>query len=137
MPRVALVTGSSGGFGIAIVERLRDDGFVVEGGDLTELDVTNSASVDAYFASALERHGRVDVLVNNAGVSGPTAPVDQYPVDEWRHVLDVNLTGTFLCMRGCVPTMRELGYGRIVNVASSPGRRETPRCPLTPRRRRV
>ena len=99
MARVALVTGASGGFGTAIVERLRGDGFIVEGGDLTELDVTDPASVNTYVALALERHGRVDVLVNNAGVAGPTAPVDQYPLDEWQRVLDVNLTGTFLCMR--------------------------------------
>jgi 3-oxoacyl-[acyl-carrier protein] reductase len=126
VPRVALVTGASGGFGTAIVDRLRGDGFVVAGGELPGLDVTNPASVDAYVFSALERHGRVDVLVNNAGVAGPSAPIDQYPLDEWQRVLDVNLTGTFLCTRRCVPPMRELGYGRIVNVASIAGKEGNP-----------
>ncbi len=126
MPRVALVTGASGGLGTAIVERLRGEGFIVEGGDLAELDVTDPVSVDTYVTLALERHGRVDVLVNNAGLAGPTAPVDQYPLDEWQRVLDVNLTGTFLCIRRCVPPMRALGYGRIVNVASIAGKEGNP-----------
>ncbi|HEY3181672.1 MAG TPA: SDR family NAD(P)-dependent oxidoreductase, partial [Gaiellaceae bacterium] len=96
MGRVAVVTGAAGGFGTAIAERLREDGFEVLGGDLPELDVTDDASVAVFVTRAVERHGRVDVLVNNAGVAGPTAPVEEYPVDEWRRVLDVNLTGTFL-----------------------------------------
>ena len=126
MPRVALVTGASGGLGTAIVERLRGEGFIVDGGDLAELDVTDPVSVDTYVTLALERHGRVDVLVNNAGLAGPTAPVDRYPLDEWQRVLDVNLTGTFLCIRRCVPPMRALGYGRIVNVASIAGKEGNP-----------
>jgi 2-dehydro-3-deoxy-L-rhamnonate dehydrogenase (NAD+) len=116
--RVAIVTGAAGGFGTAIAERLREDGFDVVGGDLPELDVTDDASVAAF----VTRVGRVDVLVNNAGVAGLTAPVEEYPVDEWRRVLDVNLTGTFLCTRRCVPPMRERGYGRIVNIASIAGK---------------
>jgi 3-oxoacyl-[acyl-carrier protein] reductase len=107
--RVAIVTGAAGGFGTAIAERLREDGFEVLGGDLPELDVTDDASVAVFVTRAVERHGRVDVLVNNAGVAGPTAPVEEYPVDEWRRVLDVNLTGTFLCTRRCIPPMRERG----------------------------
>ena len=98
---------------------------VVEG-DLAELDVTDPVSVDAYVTDVLERHGRVDVLVNNAGIAGPTAPVDEYAVDEWQRVLDVNLTGTFLCIRRCVPPMRSAGYGRIVNVASIAGKEGNP-----------
>jgi 3-oxoacyl-[acyl-carrier protein] reductase len=120
--RVAVVTGAAGGFGTAIAERLREDGFEVLGGDLPELDVTDDASVAVFVTRAVERHGRVDVLVNNAGVAGPTAPVEEYPVDEWRRVLDVNLTGTFLCTRRCIPPMRERGYGRIVNIASIAGK---------------
>jgi 3-oxoacyl-[acyl-carrier protein] reductase len=116
--RVAIVTGAAGGFGTAISARLREDGFDVVGGDLPELDVTDDASVAAF----VTRVGRVDVLVNNAGVAGLTAPVEEYPVDEWRRVLDVNLTGTFLCTRRCIPPMRERGYGRIVNIASIAGK---------------
>jgi NAD(P)-dependent dehydrogenase (short-subunit alcohol dehydrogenase family) len=116
--RVAIVTGAAGGFGNAIAERLRQDAFEIVGGDLPELDVTDDASVAAFVA----RVGRLDVLVNNAGVAGPTAPVEEYRVDEWRRVLDVNLTGTFLCMRHCIPPMRERAYGRIVNIASIAGK---------------
>jgi len=66
------------------------------------------------------------VLVNNAGVAGPTAPLVDYPADEWRRVLEVNLTGTFLCTRACLPPMIESGYGRIVNVASIAGKEGNP-----------
>jgi 3-oxoacyl-[acyl-carrier protein] reductase len=120
--RVAIVTGAAGGFGTAIAERLREDGFDVFDGDLPELDVTDDASVAAFVTRVVERHGRVDVLVNNAGVAGPTAAVEEYPVDEWRRVLEVNLTGTFLCTRRCIPPMRERGYGRIVSIASIAGK---------------
>jgi 2-dehydro-3-deoxy-L-rhamnonate dehydrogenase (NAD+) len=126
VPRVALVTGAAGGFGSAIVERLRADGFDVVGGDLPELDVTDTASVDRFVADALDAHGRVDVLVNNAGVAGPQMPVEEYPLDEWRQVVDVNLTGTFLCLQRCIRPMRERGYGRIVNIASIAGKEGNP-----------
>jgi 3-oxoacyl-[acyl-carrier protein] reductase len=120
--RVAIVTGAAGGFGTAIAERLGEDGFEVVDGDLPELDVTDDRSVAAFVTRVVERHGRVDVLVNNAGVAGPTASVDEYPVDEWGRVLEVNLTGTFVCTQRCVPPMRERGYGRIVNIASIAGK---------------
>jgi NAD(P)-dependent dehydrogenase (short-subunit alcohol dehydrogenase family) len=119
---VAIVTGGAGGLGAAVAERLREDMFEIVDGDLPKLDVTDDASVTAFVGRVVERHGRVDVLVNTAGVAGPTAPVEEYPVDEWRRVLDVNLTGTFLCTRRCIPPMRERGYGRIVNIASIAGK---------------
>jgi len=126
MPSVALVTGGAGGFGTAIAQRLREDGLEVVAADLPELDVSDHGSVDEFVARVLHRHGRLDVLVNNAGVAGPTAPVEEYPVDEWRRVLDVNLTGTFLCTRRCIPPMRTRGYGRIVNIASIAGKDGNP-----------
>ena len=122
MARVAIVTGAAGGFGTAIVRRLGDDGFEVVNGDLPELDVTDDRSIAAFVTRVIERHGRIDVLVNNAGVAGPTASVEEYPLDEWRRVLEVNLTGTFVCTQRCVPPMRERGYGRIVNIASIAGK---------------
>jgi 2-dehydro-3-deoxy-L-rhamnonate dehydrogenase (NAD+) len=125
-PRVAIVTGGAGGLGSAIAARLREDGVEVVAADLPELDVTDAASVQRLVARVLGEHGRVDVLVNNAGIAGPTAPVEEYPVDAWRRVLDVNLTGTFLCMRSCVPPMRAQGSGRIVNVASIAGKDGNP-----------
>jgi 2-dehydro-3-deoxy-L-rhamnonate dehydrogenase (NAD+) len=126
MPRVAIVTGGAGGLGTAVTERLRLEGLEVVSADLPELDVTDSLSVDKLVNSVLAQHRTVDVLVNNAGVSGPTAPVDDYSLAEWRHVVDVNLTGTFLCTRCCIPPMRERGYGRIVNIASIAGKDGNP-----------
>ena len=126
MARVAIVTGGNGGFGTAIAKRLRADGFEVVGADLPALDVTDPESVDRLVADVLAEHGSLDVLVNNAGIAGPTAPVVDYPVEEWRHVLDVNLTGTFLCIRSSVPSMIERGYGRIVNIASIAGKDGNP-----------
>ena len=108
------------------MQRLREDALEVVAGDLPDLDVTDPDSVDALVVDVLERHGRLDVLVNNAGIAGPTAPVDDYSLDEWRRVLDVNLTGTFICIRRCVPPMRSVGYGRIVNVASIAGKEGNP-----------
>jgi 2-dehydro-3-deoxy-L-rhamnonate dehydrogenase (NAD+) len=122
MARVAIVTGGAGGFGTAIAERLRLDGLEVVAADLPELDVTDSDSVDRLVTDVLARYGSVDVLVNNAGVAGPTAPVAEYPFEEWRRVVDVNLTGTFLCTRRCLAPMLEHGHGRIVNIASIAGK---------------
>ena len=120
MARVAIVTGGNGGLGAAIAARLRDD-FEVVVADLPELDVTDIESIDRLVASVLARHDRLDVLVNNAGIAGPTAPVAEYPPEEFRHVVEVNLTGTFLCTQRCLPPMLERGYGRIVNIASVAG----------------
>jgi 3-oxoacyl-[acyl-carrier protein] reductase len=124
--RVALVTGGAGGLGAAIARRLRDESVDVVAADLPELDVTDEESVDACVSRVLDRHGRLDVLVNNAGIAGPSAPVDEYPASEWRRVVDVNLTGTFLCLRRCVAPMRSGGYGRIVNIASIAGKEGNP-----------
>ena len=126
MPSVAIVTGGAGGLGGAIAERLTVDGFDVAAADLPELDVTDPASVDRLVSGVLGRHGRLDVLVNAAGIAGPTAPVGEYPLDEWRRVVDVNLTGTFLCTRACLPAMVARGYGRVVNIASIAGTEGNP-----------
>jgi len=126
MARVAIVTGGAGGFGTAIAERLRLYGLEVVAADLPELDVTDSDSVDRLVTDVLARYGSVDVLVNNAGVAGPTAPVAEYPFEEWRRVVDVNLTGTFLCTRRCLAPMLEHGHGRIVNIASIAGKEGNP-----------
>ncbi|MGH8517625.1 MAG: SDR family NAD(P)-dependent oxidoreductase, partial [Panacagrimonas sp.] len=76
--------------------------------------------------SALDRFGKIDVLINNAGIAGPSMPVVDYPVDEWRRVIDVDLTGPFLCCRAVVPHMTRAGYGRIVNIASVAGKEGNP-----------
>jgi 3-oxoacyl-[acyl-carrier protein] reductase len=129
-PHVAIVTGGAGGLGGAIVARLRDDGLHVAAADLGEadvsVDVTDPASARAMFEQVCERFGRVDVLVNGAGIAGPSAPVTDYPPDAWRKVIDVNLVGTFNCMQACLPAMVEQGYGRVVNIASIAGQDPNP-----------
>jgi 2-dehydro-3-deoxy-L-rhamnonate dehydrogenase (NAD+) len=136
--RVAIVTGGSGGLGGAIAARLRADGFrvasadidVPSGGDAddaaVQVDVTDPDSAAAMCARVLDRWGRVDVLVNNAGIAGPTAPVASYPPDAWHQVIAVNLVGVFHCTRACLPHMTAAGYGRIVNVASIAGKDGNP-----------
>ena len=136
-PRVAIVTGGSGGLGRAIAARLRADGFRVASADIgvpagddadaaIAVDVTDPDSAAAMCAQVLDRWGRVDVLVNNAGIAGPTAPVASYPPDAWHQVIAVNLIGVFHCTRACLPAMTAAGYGRIVNVASIAGKDGNP-----------
>ena len=70
--------------------------------------------------------GPLDILVANAGITGPNAPVDAYPIDAWRQVIEIDLTGVFLCCRAVVPGMRARNYGRIVNIASIAGKEGNP-----------
>ena len=138
--RVALVTGGTGGLGRAIVSRLLADGMRVVSADLRTdpvgleddrlrtfaVDVTDTQSVETLVARVRAQWGTITVLVNNAGIAGPSAAVTDYPPEEWRRVLDVNLTGSFHCMRACLPAMIAAGYGRIVNVASIAGKEGNP-----------
>ena len=133
--RVAIVTGGSGGLGGAIAARLRADGYrvaiadvdVADGDDFAvQVDVTDPDSATAMCAQVLDRWGRVDVLVNNAGIAGPTAPVASYPPDAWQRVIMVNLVGVFHCTRACLPPMVAAGYGRVVNIASIAGKDGNP-----------
>jgi 3-oxoacyl-[acyl-carrier protein] reductase len=126
---VAIVTGGAQGIGAAIVERLKVSGARVQIWDLSgspSVDVSDPASVDAATRSTLKELGRLDVLVNNAGIAGLNKPTLEYPVDEWERVLRVNLTGQFLCCRAVAPHMLQTGYGRIVNIASIAGKEGNP-----------
>ncbi|MFG1400221.1 MULTISPECIES: SDR family NAD(P)-dependent oxidoreductase [Roseixanthobacter] len=133
--RVAVVTGGARGIGAAIAKALGRCGAVpviwdrdplADGGNGIAVDVTNADSVSSALTSTLRQHGRVDILVNNAGYAGLTTPVLQYPLDEWRRILDVNLTGTFLVSQTVAPILVERGWGRIVNLASLAGKEGTP-----------
>jgi NAD(P)-dependent dehydrogenase (short-subunit alcohol dehydrogenase family) len=114
--RVVVVTGGAKGIGKAVAARFASAGDRVEAAGHDELDVTDEAAVQSYF----ERLGRVDVLVNNAGIASG-APLARTTLDEWRAHLDVNATGAFLCTRAVLPGMIERGDGRIVTVASIAG----------------
>ena len=132
---VAIVTGAAKGIGYGIARRLEREGNVVSAWDIDiaplegdrpfpqqlGVDVTDPDSVERAVATTLRACGRIDVLVNNAGVNGPTLPAWEYPLEEWNRVLAVDLTGVFICCRAVIPHMRERG-GRIVNVASVVGK---------------
>jgi 3-oxoacyl-[acyl-carrier protein] reductase len=92
----------------------------VHGVDLDTVDVTDAAQVDDFVASV----GRVDILVNNAGgvVGQVGRPLEEVSEEDWRAIVDANLTSTFLCTRAVAPGMKERGYGRIVNISSGAGR---------------
>jgi len=147
--RTAVVTGAGRGIGLAIAQRLVDsnaqvmvwdvDSAVLDeavsalgGGDrvdATTVDVTAPASVDQARDLTIERFGKIDVLVNNAGISGPNVTTWEYPVADWNQVLAVDLTGVFLCCRSVVPHMITQNYGRIVNIASIAGKEGSPNAP--------
>ncbi len=140
--KIAVVTGGARGIGLAVAERLTADGARVSlweadpveaaavatrlGGHAVACDVTDEAAVAAALAATEAALGPVDILVANAGITGPNVPVAAYPVAEWRRVLEVDLTGVFLCCRAVVPGMTARGWGRIVNIASVAGKEGNP-----------
>jgi len=134
-----LVTAGAQGIGLAIARRFLDLGADVHICDVDEAalkaaqerlpalsasltDVSDESHVLAMFEALGARWGALDVLVNNAGVSGPTSRLEDTTLDAWRNTLDVNLTGTFLCARSAVPLLRAAGGGAIVNISSVAGR---------------
>ena len=90
------------------------------------VDVANPESVRDLIAQVIKRTGRIDVLVNNAGIAGPAAPVAEYPDDEWRRVMAIDLEGTFYMSKAVLPHMLERNSGRIVNIASIAGKEGNP-----------
>ena len=141
--RTAIVTGGASGLGREVARRI-----VAEGGKVILWDlraeqvneakedvgavaaipfsVADNGAVERAVAESLGLLGRIDILVNSAGITGATAPVDAYPVDSWLSVIDVNLNGLFYCCRAVVPHMVANGYGRIVNVSSVAGKEGNP-----------
>jgi 3-oxoacyl-[acyl-carrier protein] reductase len=118
--RTALVTGTAGGIGSAIATALERHGATVHGVDRDTVDVSDAGQVTAL----VERIGAIDILVNNAGgvVGQVGRPLEEVPDDDWRAVVDANLTSTFVCTRAVVPGMKAAGFGRIVNISSGAGR---------------
>jgi len=142
--RHAVITGGASGLGLAIARRLIQSGGSVTLWDrdadgasqaatalgpqasAVAVDVSQHESVRAAVQATLRIAPKVDALVNSAGVSGPNARLWDYPVDAWRHVMDVNLNGLFLCCREWAPHLRANNYGRIVNIASVAGKDGNP-----------
>jgi len=118
--RTAVVTGTAHGIGSAIAAALQAEGMTVHGVDKDEVDLTDSAGVGEFFSVV----GPVDVLVNNAGgvVGQVHHPLEEITDEQWRAIVDANLTSTFHCTRAVVPGMKARGWGRIVNISSGAGR---------------
>lgn len=147
--KFAVVTGGAQGIGRAIVERFLDSGATVAIWDrdsglakktVSELvkrgraeaiavDVTDYADVERARDQTVNAFGRIDILVNNAGVAGQNINTCDYPVEEWRRVLSVNLDSQFYCCKAIVPGMIAQNYGRVVNIASVAGKEGNPNAP--------
>ncbi len=142
--RRAAVTGGAQGIGYAIATTLlsrgaqvalwdRDKALMEEaaanlgaGARSVEVDVTNPESVAAAVAESKTQVGGIEILVNNAGIAGANATVWEYPHDEWRRVMDIDLNGVFYCCNAVAPVMIAQDYGRIVNIASIAGKEGNP-----------
>jgi len=138
--RTALVTGGAQGFGLDIAKQFLNSGAKViiwdidsemvekvkkdlNSSNLTSniIDVSNYKKVESCI-NEITKTNKIDILINNAGITGPTAPLWEYDIEMWRKVVDINLFGTFNCCRTVVPFMIKNNYGRIVNVASVAGK---------------
>ena len=144
--RHAVVTGGAQGIGHSIASRLLSSGASVslwdrdgellsvalkklgERGEVSAetVDVSETSSVAVATAATVENHGKIDILVANAGIAGPNHATWEYPINIWKQVIDINLVGVFLCCHAIVPHMLHQGYGRIVNVASIAGKEGNP-----------
>ncbi|GAA2089866.1 MULTISPECIES: SDR family oxidoreductase [Brevibacterium] len=135
--RVAVVTAGAAGIGRAIADRLRSAGFTVVVTDIAQealadaraagfsafrVDAGDFASVQAFAAQVEREHGRIDVLVNNAGVAGPTARVEDIDPDEWEAVVRINLSSQFFHVKALLGLLRRSDRGTIVNLSSAAGR---------------
>lgn len=144
--RHAVITGGAQGIGLSIAARLLASGAAVSLWDkdadvlkvaLDQLratgevssemvDVSNAENVAAATGSTLDKHGKIDILVASAGIAGPNHKSWDYPVDAWKQVIDIDLTGVFLCCRAIIPHMLRQNYGRIVNISSIAGKEGNP-----------
>ncbi len=139
--QTAVVTGGAAGIGFEVVKRLASEGARVSiwdrsnGADVSTasgaahavaLDVSNEAQVSAAAEETVRALGGIDILVVSAGITGPNVPLAEYPPEDWRRVIDINLNGAFYCCRAVVPHMLRNDYGRIVNIASVAGKEGNP-----------
>ena len=143
--RNAVITGGAQGFGFAITKRIIDSGGKVIICDIDkseidkaqkeinsknfhfqEVDVTNFENVENSIKELESKFGKIDIFVNNAGMTGMNAKVWEYPLDDWKKVIELNLNATFYCCKAIVPHMIKNNYGRIINIASIAGKEGNP-----------
>lgn len=136
MAQVAVITGGGGGIGKAAALALSNAGWTVVVAGRTQqsldetvaelpnpglavvCDVSNETQVEHLFETAVSTYGSVDFLFNNAGIAAPAVPVDELAIEHWHNIVNINLTGAFLCARAAFRQMRKQGSGRIVNNGS-------------------
>ena len=138
--RIAVITGGGQGLGLDVAKRFLESGARVIIWDIDDdllksavneinnvnlsydvVDVSNYSQVEKS-VSQITSKNNIDILINNAGITGPTAPLWEYDVEQWNKIVQINLMGTFNCCRAIVPNMIKNNYGRIVNVASVAGK---------------
>ena len=143
--RVAIVTGGAQGFGLAITKRFIEAGAKVIIWDVDEnaakeavkkiksenvsyqiVDVTNFEIINKNLLEVEQSHEKIDIFINNAGMAGMNTTVADYPLDEWKKIMDLNLNSVFYCCKAVVPFMTKNDYGRIVNIASIAGKEGNP-----------
>jgi len=143
--RVAIVTGGAQGFGFAISERFSKSGAKVIIWDIDKkvaeeaieklnskecsyqlVDVTNFDEIKKSLSDIEIKYGKIDIFINNAGIAGKNTTVAEYPIEEWKKVIELNLDAVFYCCKAVVPFMEKNNYGRIVNIASIAGKEGNP-----------
>ena len=143
--RVAIVTGGAQGFGLAITKRIIQSGGKVIVWDIDKeaiekaqkeiesdnfnfqiVDVTDFNIIESSIKDLEEQFGKIDIFVNNAGITGMNAKVWDYPIEEWKKVIELDLNSTFYCCKAIVPHMIKNNYGRIINIASIAGKEGNP-----------
>ena len=142
--QIALVTGGAQGIGLAVSKRLSESGAHIIIFDLDETAIKNALSllpkncsglkvdvsdynlVNEALIELLKSHGKVDILINSAGIAGPNAKVVDYPIRDWKKIIEINLDGTFKMCKSVLPIMLQNDYGRIVNIASIAGKEGNP-----------
>ena len=143
--RNAIVTGGAQGFGLAITKRFLESGANVIVWDIDEsifleaqktidsenlyfdkVNVIENTEVKKGVDNAIDKLGKIDIFVNNAGITGPNETTWNYPIEEWNKVIDVDLNGVFYCSKNITPHMIENNYGKIINIASIAGKEGNP-----------
>jgi 3-oxoacyl-[acyl-carrier protein] reductase len=143
--RIAIVTGGAQGFGLAVSERFIQSGAEVIIWDIDEeaakkakekinsenlnyqiVDVSNFENINKSLSEIENKYGKIDIFINNAGIAGMNTTVAEYPLDEWKKVINLNLNSVFYCCKAVVPFMEKNNYGRIVNIASIAGKEGNP-----------